>query len=205
MARTAQVDLSWQRLQLLPPLQEPGDGPPTVWVVRVWEPVPPAGVKEPIEWMLLTSVPVTSVADGWERVAWYPCRWTNEDYHQCLKTGCRLEQRNLGDQPALERLLAICAPVAIQLLQLRDLARIDPERPAIEVIDPDLVAVVAALTTTPSVEVTIHAFCLTVARRGGYLGRTGDGPPGWKTLWRGWYDLQRILEGVKLARHLAPP
>jgi hypothetical protein len=203
-ARDATVRLTWGPIRLLPPQQEKGYGPIDAWVVRVWEPAPPKGVKEPLEWILLTSLATVQVDDAWERVAQYTCRWTNEEYHSCLKTGCAIEKRNLGDQPALERLLAICAPVAIALLQLRDLARTEPERPAVEVLDPELVAVVAAVTKTPSAGMTVQAFCTAVARRGGYLGRNGDGPPGWKTLWRGWYDVHRILEGVRLARHLAP-
>ena len=204
-ARAATVQITWGPIRLLPPRQEKGYDPIDAWVIRVWEPDPPKGIKQPLEWILLTSLETASAEAAWERVAQYSCRWTNEDYHSCLKTGCQVEQRNLGDQPALERLLAICAPVAIQLLQLRDLARIEPERPATEVMDPEMVAVVAAVTRTASEELTIQTFCVAVAKRGGYLGRNGDGPPGWKTLWRGWYDIQRILEGVRLARHLAAP
>lgn len=203
-ARKATVSVTWQSLQLLVPQQEPVGEPLKAWVIRVWEPDPPKEIKDPIEWLLLTSVAVEREEDAWERVTWYTCRWTNEDYHQCLKTGCRIEQRNLGDQPALERLLGFCAPVAIQLLQLRDLPRIDPDRPAVEVMDPELVAVVATVSGIPQVGMTIHQFCGAVARRGGYLGRKRDGPPGWKTLWLGWYDFQCILEGVRLAHSLSP-
>jgi hypothetical protein len=32
-----------------------------------------------------------------------------------------------------------------------------------------------------------------VAQQGGYLGRKRDGPPGWKTLWRGWLYVQAVL------------
>jgi Transposase DNA-binding/Transposase Tn5 dimerisation domain len=205
VARTTEVVVSWEAVVLQQPRQEPAEGPITAWVVRVWEPHPPAGVKEPIDWVLLTSVPVTSLEEAWERVAWYRARWTNEDYHQCLKTGCGIEQRNLGDQPALERLLAFCAPVAIVLLQLRDVARIEPERPATEVVAAELVRLVALLSGQVPAAMTIRDFWYAVARRGGYLGRKRDGPPGWKTLWLGWYDVQRILEGVRLAPQLAPP
>jgi hypothetical protein len=41
-----------------------------------------------------------------------------------------------------------------------------------------------------------------IARLGGYLARKGDGPPGWKTLWRGWLQVQTLLEGVHLATRL---
>ena len=204
-ARTATVRSSWGQVQLLPPRQEKGYAPMEAWVVRVWEPDPPPAIKEPIEWIVLTSVPTRREAEAWERIAWYTYRWTNEDYHQCLKTGCRVEQRNLQDQPALERLLAICAPIAIRLLQLRDMARTEPERPALEVMDPAVVQVVAHLARVPDATLTVGDACRIIARRGGYLGRTRDGPPGWKTLWLGWYEVQLLVEGMRLARHVLPP
>jgi hypothetical protein len=203
-ARDAQVTISFGPVRLVPPRQEKGYEPIAAWAVRVWEPTPPKGTKEPLEWILLTSLPTGQEEQAWERVAQYACRWTNEDYHSCLKTGCALESRNLGDQPALERFLAICAPVAIQLLQIRDLARAAPARLAHEVVDAEVVAVVAAVSGQEGTTMTIQEFCHAVARRGGYLGRKRDGPPGWKTLWRGWYDIDRIREGVRLARHLHP-
>jgi hypothetical protein len=185
--RDAVVSIAWRRVRLLPPRQEPGDGIPLeAWVLRVWEEQPPPKTKRPVDWVLITSVPVEEEAAVWERVAWYTCRWTNEDYHQCLKTGCQIEQRTLGEQPALERLLALCAPLAIHLLQLRDLARLEPERPASEVIAAEVLQVVAALTGRSGEALTMQQFFSAVASLGGYLGRKRDGPPGWKTLWRGW-------------------
>jgi hypothetical protein len=204
-ARRAELALSWRAVELQVPRQEAAEEPVLCWVVRVWEPAPPDGVTEPIEWLLLSSVPVATVADAWERVSWYTCRWTNEDFHSCLKTGCRIEQRHLGDQSALERLLALCSPVAVHLLQVRDAARLEPEQPAGAVVGEEVAQVVAALAGQSAATLTIQAFWHAVARRGGWLGRTGDGPPGWKTLWNGWQEIQAILEGVHLARTLPPP
>src|SRR5437588_7763031 len=71
-ARLAHVAISWGCLRLLPPRsQETADlRPLVVWVVRVWEPEAPQAV-EPLEWVLLTSVPVQSLEQAWERVDWY--------------------------------------------------------------------------------------------------------------------------------------
>jgi hypothetical protein len=55
-------------------------------------------------------------------------------------------------------------------------------------------------TQSPSV-MTSQTFWLAVARLGGHLGRRGDGPLGWKTLWKGWLRAQTLLEGVHLAAH----
>jgi len=177
--------------------------PLTVWLVRVWEAEPPEGV-EPLEWILLTSVPTLTVEDAWARVEWYTCRWLAEDYHQCLKTGCSLEQRQLQTYDGLIRLLGFLALIAVRLLQLRELARLEPERLATDAVPRDVVRVVAYLAGVPLSTLTLGAFWRTVAQRGGYQGRKGDGPPGWKTLWRGWLEIQTLLEGIHLAARLPP-
>jgi hypothetical protein len=127
-----------------------------------------------------------------------------EDDHQCLKTGGRLEQRHLRSYDALVRLLGFLALIAVRLLQLRVIARLAPERLAREVLPVDLVRVVAHLATVPVDDLTRDRFWRTVAQRGGHQGRTGAGSPGGKTIWRGWLEIQHLLEGVHLAAHVPP-
>src|SRR5438874_626583 len=184
-ARQARMRLAFGTAALQPP-QHGGVGrrPITVWVVRVWEAEPPAG-EEPLEWVLLTSVPVRTVAEAHERVAWYRCRWLAEDYHQCLKTGCSIERRELGSGAALQRLLGFLGVVAVWLLQLRDAARLEPGRPAAQAVPEEVVRVVGRLRGRDSAGWTVGRFCQELAGLGGYLGRKCDGPPGWRTLWRG--------------------
>lgn len=203
-ARVAHVALSWGCVRLLPPLHQQANDlrPLVVWVVHVWEPQPPEGV-EPLEWVLLTSVPIQTVEHAWERVDWYRARWIVEDYHQGLKTGCRVEQRQLQSYEGLRRLLGLLAPAAVRLLQLRAVARLDPEQPASQSLPADLVQVVATLAQVPAPQLTTQQCWHTIARFGGYLGRKGDGPPGWKTLWKGWFYIQALLEGVHLAARLS--
>ncbi len=150
----------------------------------------------------MTSVPTTTLEHAWEHVGWYEHRWVVEDSHPCLKTGCRIEERQVRSVERLIRLLGLLSPLAVRLLHLRDLARQEPERPAHEVLAADLLAVVAAQTGQDAVLMTTHTFWKAVAHMGGYLGRHGDGPPGWKTLWKGWLRVQTLLEGVHLAFHL---
>ena len=79
-ARSTQLQLAFGQMTLLPPRNEPraGKEPVTVWVMRVWEEQAPQG-EEPLEWILLTSVPTTTLEEAWERVDWYRCRWSVED------------------------------------------------------------------------------------------------------------------------------
>ncbi len=202
-ARVAHVAISWGAVRLLPPEgQAMADlHPLVVWVVRVWEPEPPEGV-EGLEWVLLTSVPTDTVEQAWERVDWYRARWIVEDYHQGLKTGCSIELRQLQSYEGLRRLLGLLAPAAVRLLQLRAAARDAPEQVASQVLPRDLVQVVALLAQVPADALTAQQCWYTIARYGGYLHRRSGGPPGWKTLWKGWFYIQALLDGVHLAARL---
>src|SRR6266849_4723768 len=163
--RVAHVAISWGAVRLLPP-EGPAAAelrPLVVWVVRVWEPQPPEGVQG-LEWVLLTSVPTDTLEQAWERVDWYRARWIVEDYHQGLKTGCRIELRQVQSYEGLRRLLGLLAPAAVRLLQLRAAARQSPEQQALQVLPTDLVQVVAALAQVPATQLTAQQCWYTIAR-----------------------------------------
>ena len=104
--REATLALRFCPLTLCPPRHRKSEGLPTVtlWAVQVREVDPPTDVK-PIEWLLLTTVEVQTVEDAIERVAWYACRWGIEVWHRILKSGCRIEARQLATARALAALL----------------------------------------------------------------------------------------------------
>ena len=200
--RSARVRLSYGPLRLLAPDKQEHELPSLdLWVVRVWEVDAPEGV-EPLEWVLLTSLPVETVAQAWERVGWYRRRWIVEDYHQALKTGCRVEERHMQSYEGLRRLLGLLAPLAVRLLQLRTLARQSPERPASEVLPTEVIQLVALKSGTQAADMSVEQCLGRIAQLGGYQGRRSDGPPGWKTLWHGWLKIQTLLEGVHLAHQV---
>jgi hypothetical protein len=43
---------------------------------------------------------------------------------------------------------------------------------------------------------SVRRFYRELAGLGGFLGRKGDGEPGWITLWRGWEKLHWMLRGA---------
>jgi hypothetical protein len=152
-----------------------------------------------LEWILVSSVPIESVEHAWERVRWDGWRWLLEDFHHVLKTGCQVENRHVRSVAAQWRLLGILTPTALRLLVLREIAQSAPETPATEVLSLEVVRVVAHLAKRVPEAMSAHLLWRTIASFGGYLGRKRDGPPGWKTLWRGWLYVQAVLEGVHLA------
>lgn len=194
-ARQAHLLVSFGRVTLKVPKKR---APLQPWIVRVWEIDAPAD-SEPLEWILASSLPVTVADEALERVQWYTARWLVEDYHQCLKTGCAIEQRDFEHVQRIERLLGFLAVVAVRLLQMREETRLNPDLPADTLIDPMTVSVVAAQIGVPASGMTIRTFWHAVAKFGGFVGRRRSAEPGWKVLWRGWLYVETLVQGARLA------
>ena len=127
-----------------------------------------------LEWLLLTSVPVQTLADALERIDWYTCRWIVEEYHSCLKTGCAIEKSQLQHAERLQRLLAFVSILAVRLLQLSDMSRTTPQLLACQVVQPVLVQIIAYRTNTDANTLTLARFGREVAAIGGFPGRKSD-------------------------------
>ena len=202
--RRAKLAVSWQAVSLRSPRINRGQGTTIqAWALRTWEEQPPPGVP-PLEWLLLSSVPVEQLADALERLDWCTCRWKVEEYHKCLKTGCRMEQSQLRTGPRLKRLLGFLAILAVRMLQLRDLARTSPDQPALRTVQPILVQFMAQQEQLDPRTMTTKTFWHAVARLGGFPDRRSDGEPGWKRLWDGWMQLLSWVDGARLASNLPP-
>lgn len=160
-------------------------------VVYVVERRPPRG-EPPVEWFLLTNLPVATADDIAFVVDCYRGRWMIEEYFKALKTGCAYEKRQLESAHSLLNAMAVLAPVAWRLLLLRHLARDAPERPASAALTPTQLDVLRAVARRPiPAKPTVQDVMLAIAALGGHLPRNGN--PGWLVLGRGMHDLL-ILE-----------
>jgi hypothetical protein len=208
--RNAEVTIRYASVRIPPPKNDPrtsDETPLAAWAIYMREESPPNG-ETPVEWMLLTSEPILSFDEVRRMVQGYCRRWRIEEWHRALKEGYRLERSQLDDVEDLKRLAALTGVLSVRLLQLRDLAQNDgpqaDDPKAIEAFAPPLwIDVVARLAKRSPATLTAREFLMTLARRGGFLARKGDGHPGWKTLWQGWQEVAKMVEGIELMR--APP
>jgi hypothetical protein len=164
-------------------------------VVEVTEDAPPAGVT-PLHWRLLTSLPVDTLAACQPVIDGYAKRWLVERFHYVLKSGCRLEQLQLEAADRWRRATLLYSVVAWQLLWLSEIGRQQPGVSAAQVVPTALWQAVGALVTgqVPDTAPDLATLVAQIGRLGGHLGRTGDGPPGVKTLWRGLRRVQIALD-----------
>jgi Transposase DNA-binding/Transposase Tn5 dimerisation domain len=187
--RTFQV--AWRAVSLQAAKRGPRAEPLDAWAVRAWD--------DDGEWVLLSTRPLEDATAAEHTLDDYARRWIIEDFHKALKTGCRLEQRQLRTAARFTTLLGFLSLIAVRLLQLRGQARSAPEAAADQPAATQ--ALLAAVLKVPATTVaTHHGFWHGVARLGGFLARKSDGEPGWQTLWLGWQKLQLLLEGAQLVR-----
>ncbi len=168
------------------------------WVIRVWEPRPPADIDEPLEWILLCTVPTETEEELRQRRDWYCCRWMVEIYHDIEKNGCSEEDRRFETAARMETCLAVLAVVAVRVFQLRCALDTQPNKPAEQVATQREIAVMRGFLKHTKKRFTVRDFVRGVAMLGGFLARKSDGEPGVRALWRGYQRLQDMLQGFHL-------
>jgi len=199
-ARCARLELRAHAVTLRPPWR-PGRKlePVSLWAVLAREREAPQGAA-PLDWLLLTTHACTSAEQAERVLRLYGLRWLIEEYHKALKSGTRIEQSQLGEAGRIEALLGILGPLATRLLDAKLLARARPEEPAAAALcDGPTQKILEKAVGRPATGWTNRALIRAIAQLGGFLGRRGDGEPGWQTIWRGWQVLHERLQGYLLA------
>lgn len=168
----------------------------------------PAG-EEPLDWLLLTNRPLTTIEEIRQVILGYAQRWRIEDFHRAWKSGaCRVEENQLQSPEAVKKWATILAAVAVRVERIKLLSRREPERPATDEFSAlELRALVllrfgkAGKKLTPGTQPTLGEATTWLAQIGGYTGKSSGGPPGSVVLSRGLEELAvavRTLEAAGL-------
>jgi hypothetical protein len=129
-ARTAHVDVKWDKVTLSPPdtSQTRDLEPVEIYALSVVEPHPPEGAKA-LRWVLLTTVAIRSRKEALRCLRWYTMRWRIEEWHRVLKSGCHIESHQHHTADRLARAICIDAVIAWRVMLLALLGREVPEMP----------------------------------------------------------------------------
>jgi hypothetical protein len=194
-SRMARLGLSVCSVVLRRTKKMPREVPPflALHVVRVVEIDPPPDAS-PVEWVLVTNLPVGTSEQVEKVVDCYRARWRIEEYFKALKSGCALEERQLESFHALTNATALFVPIAWQMMALRAIERTAPEEPAARILTPTQLNLLHMLPTvrlprSPTAREALYA----IARMGGHLRH--NGAPGWQTLADGFHQLHWIELG----------
>jgi len=158
-----------------------------------------------LEWWLLTTAECDRFLDAMNVVRSYRLRWCVEDFHRAWKSGvCNIEKSQLQSANAFMRWATIGAAVAARSERLKNLARTEPDRPAIEELSRDEIDAAILLTEgcrhRPGDALTIAQAVGLIADLGGYTGKSSGGPPGVRVIQRGFEDVltaARLLQAQR--------
>ena len=200
--RSANLEVRYAEVILKPPQRYPGakEKPlPPVNMQAIWfyEPHPPSDT-EPLEWMLLTNMPVNSIEDAVKVGQWYRLRWQIECYHRILKSGCKIEECRLETYERLKKFIRLKSIIAFRLFWLTLVNRVHPEISSNQILeDHEWKALCCHMTKNrqpPLKPPSIREAVRMIARLGGFLGRKSDKEPGMTYIWRGWEKLAIIAD-----------
>jgi len=200
--RKATVAVRHARVRLKPPEGHKGPG---VWVWAIYAhetDYDPAEVEHPISWMLLTTVDTSTTEQALEHLLWYAKRWGIEVFHRILKSGCRIEDRQLGNADRLQAAIAFDLVIAWRVQWLMAQSRQTPHVACDDILtEEEWKPLYAYVHKRPPPEKppTLREAIRLIAKLGGFLGRKRDGEPGPMVLWRGLTRLPDLVAGWRMA------
>jgi hypothetical protein len=166
----------------------------TLNAVLVSEVDPPEG-EVAVEWLLLTSLSVSSAAQVQEVVEAYSQRFMIEVFFRVLKSGCRIEEKRFESAHRHLSHLALALIIAWRVLWLSQMGQHEAQRDGGEVFRPEewqsAWAVIKRGEPMPERAPSVGEVIKLVGKLGGWIERRGKSasPPGVQTLWQG---LQRL-------------
>jgi hypothetical protein len=205
--RQAQLEVRWAKVTMDVPQtlktyqKEKGFKPIQLNVVEVREVTPQSAIKhpfKPLQWFLLTTLPVENLEQATEIVHFYTLRWRIEDFHLVLKEGSKIEELQFEEEHALKNAIVVYSLVAIQILKLRYLSEYQPEKSVQEVGVPvkaykvvaQFIKKVKNINISIVEKPTVAHFCQLIT----LLGTGNKKNTGIRALWRGIRDFNLIWE-----------
>ena len=85
--------------------------------------------RQPIDWKLVTDLPVTDDKAAIEKLDWYALRWKIETFHKVLKSCCRAEESKLRTANRLANLIAMSCILSWRIFWMTIISRSQPDAP----------------------------------------------------------------------------
>jgi hypothetical protein len=200
----ATLELRYRRIRVLPPIGKQNRFPELLLtIIYAQERDAPDG-RDPIDWKLITDLPVSSPVQAIEKLDWYASRWKIETFHKILKSGCKAEESRLRTADRLVNLISVFCILSWRVFWMTMLKRATSQAPSTLAFTQTecqlLDRLIPDKDPTRSRKTSLSSYITKVARLGGYLARANDPPPGNIVMWRGLARLTDIELGFDLAK-----
>jgi hypothetical protein len=186
-------------LNLLPRGGSGGRFPAPLFAVHAREISAVPGDAAPLDWLLLTNRPGSTLEDALDVIRGYTTRWRIEEVHKTWKSVAKVEESSLETLHSFSIWAAVLFSVAIRIERLKYFARLHPKQPASVELSKDEVQTLCAFRKrrADADTLTIAVAVRWIADMGGYM-NPHQGPPGSIVLARGLRNLRTIVEARSL-------
>lgn len=205
-AREAELEIRAGKIEILPPKNRSNNETPNLKINAILvKEINNKSQDKPLLWRLFTSEAISTFEDVKRIISYYEKRWLIEEFHKCWKSGCRIEERSLQSLKTLERFYALSAPIAVRLLQLRQVTELENSKVSCEeFLTSDewecLFANQAPDKKVPLKAPSAYLAYYAIAKLGGWSDSKRTGRVGWQTMWDGWNILSEMVRGWQLAK-----
>jgi Transposase DNA-binding len=198
----AVLEIRYRRIHVLPPIGKQKRYPALdLMVIHAQERGAPKG-RKPIDWKLLTDLPVGSKKDAIEKLNWYAMRWKIEVFHKILKSGCKAEHSKLRTAQRLANLISVFCILSWRVFWMTMMNRATQNAsPKLALTDMEITLLDNLVRDTrrgPAGPKALPHYLTKIARLGGYLARASDPPPGNMVMWKGLSRLMDIELGATM-------
>jgi hypothetical protein len=206
--RTAKLEVRSCSMVVCPPKDRKPITSNTVkmWAVEIREVDAPEDVV-PLHWRLLTTLDASSFESCRYIIACYGARWSIEEFHKTLKTGCGVERLQLESVSRLRPAIALLSVVAQQVMYLTRYTRCYPDAPASCIAnqeEQETVEIWVQNNRFANYDVAnVSDYVRGIGFIGGFRGRKHDGEPGVKPIWEGLRNLANLIAGRRIERRRA--
>lgn len=196
------LQVKFATINTLPPVgKQKRYSPQVLTYIHALEEKPPPD-RTPIDWKLVTNLPVDDLSGAVEKLDWYALHWKAEVFHKVMKSGYRAEEARLETAERLTKFLALIAVVSWRIFFVTMSARANPDAALDSVLTSAEITALDQIDETRArprlKQRTLAAYLLQIAMLGGYLARNHDPPPGNMVVCRDMTRLHDIAIGISI-------
>ena len=174
-------------------------------VVLVSEVDPPQG-EQRIEWVLMTTLPISTLNEILTIIEYYTCRWMIEVFFKTLKSGCKVESLQFEEMDRLLSCLGVYLIVTWRVLLICRLGRSQPDTSCELIFDESewksTYRIMHPKRALPKKPPSMNEMIRMVGELGGWVATPGKTEmPGPQTNWIG---LQRVHDFARAWKMFGP-
>ncbi len=143
--------------------------------------------EKTVMWIFITSLPINNFEEVSKVIKYYLCRWEIETFFKVLKSGCKIEERQLQSTDRMKSLISVFLILSWRIMFTMMLGRVCSEVSSGDLFTASEWKSVCKILNkvVPRKPPPLGEFIEMIGRLGGYTKRKNGGPPGVKAMWKG--------------------